>query len=486
MNYINNKIKTICLIIILIIYIVLSVFLLFFKRTTYIYSEKREVSSIPKFTIENFLYNDYTHKFNDYFVDSAPYKDKLVDIALIIKGYKGLKYDNYIKIIDTTNKTNMNEDIGKNIVTQNNVNDDEFDNANNNDILKDNEDEYKIIDLNKNKIFVIGDKYDIRGLTMFNGDTISVKHYANILNTIKQILKNVNIYSMIVPEAVSFYLPNELNEYNFDQTKIIDDINKELIDIIPVNIYDNLYRHKEEDIYLRTDTHWSQLGAFYAAEEFAKTANTSFKSLDNYYKNSIDNFTGSYYRYTEDYRFNVYNETFNYYKPKLFYDVIRQDYVFDNDTLEFVSSKIPYDSKYFYDILDKHSWAYGTFMNGDRNTTIIRVNNNTNRKLAIIKDSFGNALIPNLFYSFDEIHVIDYRWFPYNLIEYLDKNNITDVLFETNIALINLTSEKYLNLIYQNNKLDNIIIYDGDNEKYFNRIESKEDKDKITLNIYNK
>jgi hypothetical protein len=54
------------------------------------------------------------------------------------------------------------------------------------------------------------------------------------------------------------------------------------------------------------------------------------------------------------------------------------------------------------------------------------------RKIAVIKDSYGNALIPCLTSSFEEIYVIDMRYFDVNAVSYLKENGITDLLFAMN------------------------------------------------------
>ena len=45
-----------------------------------------------------------------------------------------------------------------------------------------------------------------------------------------------------------------------------------------------LLYHKNEDIYTRTDHHWSQLGAYYASQEFARLADVPFTDLSEYEK----------------------------------------------------------------------------------------------------------------------------------------------------------------------------------------------------------
>jgi hypothetical protein len=64
----------------------------------------------------------------------------------------------------------------------------------------------------------------------------------------------------------------------------------------------------------------------------------------------------------------------------------------------------------------------------------VRTATDNGRRLIIIKDSFGNALPGYLFYSFEEIHVLDYRYFNRNLKDYVSEHGITDILLANNIS----------------------------------------------------
>ena len=68
---------------------------------------------------------------------------------------------------------------------------------------------------------------------------------------------------------------------------------------------------------------------------------------------------------------------------------------------------------------------------------IVNEENHSGRKLALVKDSYGNAIAPFLASSFEEVHVIDFRSFPGNLPEYCRENGITDVLFLNNVMSAN-------------------------------------------------
>ena len=63
----------------------------------------------------------------------------------------------------------------------------------------------------------------------------------------------------------------------------------------------------------------------------------------------------------------------------------------------------------------------------------VRTGVGNGRRLAIMKDSFGNAVPAYLFGSFEEVHVLDFRYFPRNVVKYVRDNGITDFVFINNI-----------------------------------------------------
>ena len=50
----------------------------------------------------------------------------------------------------------------------------------------------------------------------------------------------------------------------------------------------------------------------------------------------------------------------------------------------------------------------------------------------MFKDSYGNALIPWLTSSFEDIYVVDIRYFKKNAVKYIKNVGATDVLFAMN------------------------------------------------------
>ena len=81
----------------------------------------------------------------------------------------------------------------------------------------------------------------------------------------------------------------------------------------------------------------------------------------------------------------------------------------------------------------------------------VRTATKNGRRLLVLKDSYGNALPGFLFYSFEEVHVLDFRYFTRNVKAYARQNGITDVLFVNNIfnAFNNAAGHKYEQFLRQ-------------------------------------
>lgn len=59
----------------------------------------------------------------------------------------------------------------------------------------------------------------------------------------------------------------------------------------------------------------------------------------------------------------------------------------------------------------------------------IKTNAKTGRNLVVIKESYGNGLIPFFTESFDNIYVLDLRYCEVNAIKFCKQVDATDLLF---------------------------------------------------------
>ncbi|MDE6587995.1 MAG: hypothetical protein K2K40_06625 [Paramuribaculum sp.] len=308
-------------------------------------------------------------------------------------------------------------------------------------------------------ILLVGNGDTIRALEPFKDSAEGIAAYAAAVNEYAAKLPDsVNIFCMPVPTAVAYYCPDAATgRYTSSPRRAMLRLFEGLDSrVTPVDIYGTLGAHASEPIYSRTDHHWAPLGAYYAAGCFAGVAGTPFKSLSEFEQHTIDGYVGTMARFSADRAVKAAPEQFVYYTPldSASYSVDYVKYTIrkaKNATIGTVTGESePSEGPFFYRTFTGAS-SYLTFMGGDTRLTRIRTEAGTGRRLLILKDSFGNALPPYLFASFDEIHVVDCRYFTRNIISYVADNHISDVLFVNNLthAVSQRTSSAYRNYLIQ-------------------------------------
>lgn len=221
------------------------------------------------------------------------------------------------------------------------------------------------------------------------------------------------IYKENLPMGSPIILQEELINkiYNFSTFSNNIDVMKELLD------------NKNSYIYYKTDHHWTTYGAYLAYCKFIDSINGNKVNLENFKEVELPNFYGTYYSKAKP--FNIEPDIMTYYD-------------FNNLTMEIVGDKI-YDSIYDYSketLRDK----YSLFLYGNNPLTIIKNKDiKNNKKILVIKDSFGNSLVPFLTQNYEEVHVIDLRHFSSKLSSYLQENDFEDILIVYNF--INLATD---------------------------------------------
>ncbi len=239
---------------------------------------------------------------------------------------------------------------------------------------------------------------------------------------------NINVSIMAVPNSFQIYsekLPLFANPY--DQAKVLNDLKNNLvseagfIDLIGV-----LQDKKDEYIYFKTDHHWTMLGAYYGYLEYCKVNNIEAVSLEEFQIIEKSNeFYGTYYSKANGTRVKPDKlEILELIKSKYSYLV---NYIYEDE-----QSDNFYDDEYLSK-KDKYSYFFG----GNHSLITIKTTNKNGKKLLVIKDSYANAMIPLLANNFEEIHVVDLRYYKYNIYDYIKENNINEGLVLYNISNFN-------------------------------------------------
>ncbi|MDE7420061.1 MAG: hypothetical protein K2N35_07610, partial [Muribaculaceae bacterium] len=408
---------------------VLTVVFVCFPRTTYSELEKRDLAELPDITDIEKIKKDpakFTSEVSTWFSDTEPYRDELMTMSMKIRGAMKADFRSDEETVsfrpsDNAASNPASEDTSSD--NDKNMTDSNSENASEAQEASDDEDE----DINDGKAklassgtIIVGKGDKVRALMAFGGSAKGGGGYIDLLNTLANEFPNSTVYAMIAPLATEFYLPEKAAKASHPQKPFIYSVKDRLSPKVKfVDVYDELSKHKKEDIYLRTDHHWAGLGGYYAAKRLAETAGVPFKGLDAYDRHEIKNFVGSMYGYSKDISVKNAPEDFVYYIPnQVDFDSEFVSYTLNKD-FKIIRESKPYKSAFFKKFKDGSGNAYLTFIGTDQADVKVKTSTPGNRKLLIIKDSYGKAVPGNLFYSFNEVHVIDFRYFTHNLKEYV-------------------------------------------------------------------
>ncbi len=226
---------------------------------------------------------------------------------------------------------------------------------------------------------------------------------------------NVPVFVMVAPTSAGIYsetLPENTPQLN--QHEIINYIYKNLdTKVSAVDIYDLLYAMKDDYIYYRTDHHWTALGAYYAYSVAIQKLGFTFIAYSKYnIEHASNDFLGTFY-------------------SKTLYDKIQSDtidiYTYnDGDTVVSCTvdngiEKKEYDDIYFRDYL-KGKDKYSTYLGVNQPEVVIKTNLESDKKILIFKDSYGNSFIPFLTQHYNQITVLDMRY----VKDYKERVNVSD------------------------------------------------------------
>ena len=274
--------------------------------------------------------------------------------------------------------------------------------------------------------------YNKAALETFMGDDASAKSYAECISEFKALVGDkVTVYNMVVPTHIEFAVPQRLIDNKSvetvsqaDNLKVLFDSYTE--DVIGINCYNKLSEHCKEYLYFNTDYYWTGLGGYYGYQAFCEQSDNKVLNLSVCTDNSVDGFEGqllycdmSLYENLDT----VHYWTFPY-----------STYGMRTDS----NGAAPYETSIYYPASTAGPYAYGTFLWGDCPLFVEYNSDLTNgKKIAVVKDSFGNPFVPYLTANYEQVHVIDYRYYDGNLQQYCTDNGIDEVLFVNNIENAN-------------------------------------------------
>lgn len=231
--------------------------------------------------------------------------------------------------------------------------------------------------------------------------------------------KNTDICVMLVPNT-SEILKKKLPKYayNFNETRYINDIYKEIGEDNTVDVNQMLKAHKDEYLYYKTDHHWTTLGAYYAFTEYADKTGINIEKYTT--KLVTDKFYG-----TMSSKANLEIEADKVY----IYEPDKEEEV----SVRYNNSTELKDSLYEMSALDKKD-KYSIFLGGNNPLVQITTNAENDRKVLVIKDSFAHCFIPFMISGFSKIDVVDLRYYNESIRKMIEEGGYTDILVLYNVG----------------------------------------------------
>ncbi len=285
--------------------------------------------------------------------------------------------------------------------------------------------------------------YNNMALELFAGSEDSAKGYADVISKFKQNAPEFTVYNMVVPNHAEFVIPPRLIESGAVATRSQAENIKSIYssytaDVKPINAYNKLAEHLNEYIYFNTDHHWTGLGAYYAYQAFCEQTGQTALDLSTCTERTIEGFEGS--MLYADPSLSEHLDTVHFWTFPYATHAMRQD----NPGEDLYETSVLFEGE------EGGSIAYGVFIYGDA-PLFIEYNDElkNGKKIAVVKESYGNAFVPFLTNNYEEVHVIDFRHFGQNLKSYMQDNGITEVLFLNNSVAANAAIQwDYIESIY--------------------------------------
>ena len=314
--------------------------------------EKRTLMQKPQFTIVDFVSGKFSDEFEQYLTDQVPLRDGWV-----------------------TMKTYMELAIGKR---------------------------------ESGGVYICKDKYLMDKFTSYSKKQLAANAAALADLQEKLAAEGVSMNTILVPMAAQV-LTDKLPAHApvADYTAILQVLTDAGVDT--TDVFFTLAAHSSENIYYRTDHHWTSLGAYYAYCAWRGIEPTAGEWTQEVL---CDNFHGTTWNKVPLPSVPAEEITAWYQNPT-------RHVSYNNGQYETESI---YERKYL-----SGSDQYAVFLNSNQAQTVIEGSGKSG-KLLLIKDSYGNTFSQFPVEDYAEVHVLDLRFFKGDVTEYAKENDITDAL----------------------------------------------------------
>jgi hypothetical protein len=378
-------------------------------------AENRVLAPVPTFSVWSLFSGSYTDSLELYYADNFPLRDEFVYAATSIRDLSG--YHKEIVFYKA-------EAVEPEVVTQPI---DTVKTAKRDTLAPVRPDTARVVaEYDRSSSVVI---YGNRAIQLFTASTEGLDDYVDMINLYRASFESLDIFCLVAPTQTDFYLPDEYKKSSNYEDRVLTYI--ELLLDSGVNFVDahsELSKHTREYIYFNTDHHWTGRGAYYAYVAFCRSAGIKPYPLDSLERRQVNkSFLGSLYAITLDKRLRKSRDSVEYFRLPI-------------PTRTFRWNKE--SGSYEFSRLFVNAHNYTNFIGGDH--PMMRIESDVNSdKILVIKDSYGNAVVPFLALHYGTVYVMDYRYFDMNVRNFVRDYGITALMFLNNTFAANSKFTSY-------------------------------------------
>ncbi len=375
--------------------------------------ENKTLQQFPEISLEGIFKEQLAYKMDAFVADQFVFRTPMIELAASIKTLSGFKSE---VSIDVVTNENMIGALDENVTGE---------------------------------VFNVGDiavnylMFSDRAFAAFDENQAVEAQYAQAINAIHTQLPDLSMYVLLTPTQAAF-VDEKFAHLTDDQVASLSRFETLFdADIGYINPYALMQKHFSESLFFRTDHHWNGYGAYLGYVAFAEAIGAEALALGAMHHEDVDGFLGSVYQMTGNANLANNPDTIQMYVPQINVSLNRYKNV--DGVLMPVTENIPYTvSKAFL----KEKVTYQVFLGGDAPLTVVKnLESPDLPKILVIKDSYGNALVPYLAGHYSEIYAVDPRHYAGDLKMLIRENAIETVLF-INSANITRTSG-YAELLLQ-------------------------------------
>lgn len=224
------------------------------------------------------------------------------------------------------------------------------------------------------------------------------------------------VYLALIPGAAEIWRDRLPDNAPCDSQKDIIDYVYSRTSLQTVDMFSALSSHAGENIYYRTDHHWTGLGAYYGYSALMSAMGLPANPVSRYEEEVVsEGFYGTLFS----------SSGFSWVRPDTMSIFVREPagLTVTNYPYGKPESSRLYDES-FLQKKDKYSFHLGG------STPLIRIETEKEDapSLLVLRDSFFDSLAPFLLEAFSELHILDLRYYRTSLAAYIEEHEVDGIL----------------------------------------------------------